>query len=243
MRSWLGFTADGTAVALASTRETDHGRSAQLYHASLSGGLPEKQMLARIFRGAYDSTGKRFAYIAYPPGYNGLLGGTAGWRGYRGGAAPAIQIVDIGEQSLEQIPGEGSNNIDPFWIDGQVYFLSDRDAKVFNVFRYDPASGSIEKLSSEDRWDVRGADGRGSTIVYEAGGRLKRLDLRTGGYSIRLSAGSMGRRSCSSIRMRAPEATICHMRSASSASASSLARGPGVDSSGYSQIRCSSMAA
>ncbi|PKM08382.1 MAG: peptidase S41, partial [Gammaproteobacteria bacterium HGW-Gammaproteobacteria-5] len=48
----LGWTSDGSAVALVSNRETDQGRSGQLYHAALAGGLPQKQMQARIYRGA-----------------------------------------------------------------------------------------------------------------------------------------------------------------------------------------------
>ena len=58
-----GWTADGEAVSFVSNRETDHGRSGQLYHAALSGGLPQKRMDARVFRGAYDASGDRFAYI------------------------------------------------------------------------------------------------------------------------------------------------------------------------------------
>jgi tricorn protease len=43
-----GWTPDGSAVTFVSNRETDHGRSGQWYHASLEGGLPEKQMEARV---------------------------------------------------------------------------------------------------------------------------------------------------------------------------------------------------
>ena len=56
----LDWTPDGRAVAFASQRETNHGRSAQLYHVSVNGGLPVKQMAARIFRGQYNASGSRF---------------------------------------------------------------------------------------------------------------------------------------------------------------------------------------
>ena len=175
-----GWTSDGTAVTLVSARETDHGRSGQLYHVSLQGGMPMKQMESRIYRGVYDSGDKRLAYIAHGSGYNGLFGGSSGWKGYRGGTTPAIRIMDIGAQTVKTIPGAGATNFNPIWLDGQLYFVSDRENKIFNIYRYDPASTAITKISNEAVWDVRSAGGHGSTIVYEAGGRLKNIDLENG---------------------------------------------------------------
>jgi tricorn protease len=175
-----GWTPDGTAVTLVSARETDHGRSGQLYHVSLQAGPPVKQMESRIYRGVYDAEGKRLAYIAHGSGYNGLFGGSSGWKGYRGGTTPAIQIMDIGAQTVETIPGAGVTNFNPIWLDGQLYFVSDRENKIFNIYRYDPASAAITRISNEAVWDVRSAGGYGSGIVYEAGGRLKNINLEDG---------------------------------------------------------------
>lgn len=172
-----GWTADGTAVTVVSARETDHGRSGQLYHASVDGGLPVKQMEARIYRGVYDAEDEKLAYIAHGSGYNGLFGGSAGWKGYRGGTTPAIQIMDLKKQTVITVPGEDATNFNPIWLSGQLYFISDRENEIYNIYRYDPASMAITKISNESVWDVRAASGHGSTIVYEAGGHLKKLDL------------------------------------------------------------------
>ncbi len=176
----LAWTPDGRAVALVSNRETDQGRSGQLYHASLAGGLPQKQMQARIYRGSYDGDGKRLAYIAFGAGYNGLFGGTAGWRGYRGGTTPSIRILDLPNNRVTAIPGERVTDFNPFWLDGQVYFLSDREDTTFNLYRYDPASAAITRLTHETQWDVHSASGHGRSVVFEAGGALKQLDLDNG---------------------------------------------------------------
>ena len=175
-----GWTADGTAVTIVSPRETDHGRSGQLYHASLDGGLPVRQMEARFYRGVYDADDKRLAYIAHGSGYNGLFGGTSGWKGYRGGTTPVIQVMNIGAQTVTTVPGAGSTNFNPFWLNGQVYFISDRENEIYNIYRYDPTSKTISKVSNEAVWDVRAASGHGSTIVYEAGGQLKTFALNNG---------------------------------------------------------------
>jgi tricorn protease len=175
----LDWTPDGSAVAFVSRRETDHGRSGQLYHASLDGSFPEKQMEARIYRGTYNEVGD-LAYIAFGSGYNGLFGGGSGWKGYRGGTTPAVQIMNAARTEVTTIPGAGTTNFNPMWLDGKVYFLSDRDDKIFNLFSYDPGNGKLEKISAEPTWDIRAASGHGSSIVYEAGGRLKQFDLASG---------------------------------------------------------------
>ena len=172
-----GWTADGAAVTIVSARETDHGRSGQLYHASINGGLPEKQMEARVYRGSYDAQGNRFAYIAHGSGYNGLFGGSSGWKGYRGGTTPAVKIMDIKAQTVTTVPGAGVTNFNPIWLGGQLYFISDRENEIYNIFQYDPTSQAITKVSDEPVWDVRAFSGHGSTLVYEAGGQLKSLDI------------------------------------------------------------------
>ncbi|MEL7487498.1 MAG: peptidase S41, partial [Pseudomonadota bacterium] len=176
----LDWAPDGSAVAFASRRESAHGRSAQLYHVSVDGGLPEKQMEARIFRGAYNADASRFAYIDHGPAYNGIYGGSSGWRGYRGGASPSITIMDKAAGTAAEIPGERINDIEPMWVGDDVYFVSDREGEVFNLFKYASSDKSITKVSGESVWDIRAVDAHGQTIVYEAGGRIKSFDIASG---------------------------------------------------------------
>jgi tricorn protease len=177
-----GWSADGGRVTFTSAREVGNGRSGQLYEVGIDGGLPRKVMEAPYFRGAWH--GDELAYMPFGPAYNGLYGGGAGWRGYRGGTTPFIWIIDPVRESLEQVPrpasGERVNDIAPMWDDGRLYFLSDRHDKVFNVHGYDRATGTVERLTDETDWDVRSAAVRNGRVVYEAGGRLKTLDIARG---------------------------------------------------------------
>ncbi|MGB0513743.1 MAG: S41 family peptidase, partial [Wenzhouxiangellaceae bacterium] len=113
-------------------------------------------------------------------GYSGLFGGSAGWKGYRGGTTPSIRVFDFEANSVTDVPGERVNDIAVVWLQDRLIFLSDRDNKDFNLFSFDPDSGAIEKLTRETEWDIRAADGYGDTVVYEAGGRLHELDLGSG---------------------------------------------------------------
>ncbi len=176
----VGWSADGQAVAFASRRETDHGRSAQLYHVSLDGGAPIQQMAARFFRGQWDASGERLAYIDFGPAYNGLYGGSAGWRGYRGGTTPSVHILNPSSGVLQSIEGYRVNDINPLWYGDALLFLSDRDDKIFNLFRFDPATQDLVRLTHQQTWDIRWASRHGDQVVFEAGGRLHELDLLTG---------------------------------------------------------------
>lgn len=175
-----GWSSDGTAVAFFSRRETDHGRSGQLYHVSLEGGAPEKQMEARFFRGQWNHDGTMLAYIDFGPGYNSLYGGTAGWMGYRGGSTPSVKIFDKRANSVYEIPGERVNDLQPFWLGENVYFISDRHEKRLNLYRFNPATEEIERLTDKQTWDIRWASGTGNSIVYAAGGDLYNFNVETG---------------------------------------------------------------
>jgi len=175
-----GWTADGKNVTVVSARETDHGRSGQLYLASTDGGLPSKQMEARVMSATYNANDTQLAFTSFRAAYNGLFGGSSGWKGYKGGSAPAMKIMDIAAAQVTVVPGNSSTNFNPIWINDSLYFVSDREGDLFNIYRYDPSSARVEKVSSENLWDVRAAGGHGTDIIYEAGGRLFELDTVNG---------------------------------------------------------------
>lgn len=186
----VGFSPDGQHVYFTSARERRHGRAGQLYRVALSGGLPEKVSEARTFAGAWSEDGETYANVPVRPAYNGLAGGSAGWRGYRGGAAPSIQLIDFDADTVSEIPGDRTTEWDPHWIDGTLYLISDRDDARLNVFRHD-GGGALTRLTDETEFDVRAIGGEGGTLVYEAGGRIHSFDLASGTkttLSIRLPA-------------------------------------------------------
>ena len=169
-----GWSPDGRKVLFASNREVANSRSNQLYQVAVTGGYEEKLMQAVAFEGQLSADGKKLAYRPNNMAYSG----SSGWRLHRGGSTPPIWILDLEQAQLEKVPQPNANNFNPFWLQDEVYFLSDRDNQAVNLFRY--RGQQVEQLTQLRDWDIRSAAGFDNTVVYEAGGYLYQLDLNSG---------------------------------------------------------------
>ncbi|MGQ3055024.1 MAG: S41 family peptidase [Roseateles sp.] len=171
-----GWSPDGKRVLFASPREVLNNRSNQLYEVSLDGGYEKQVMKAVAFEGAWSPDGKRLAYRPY----NAAHAGASGWRQSRGGSTPPVWIMDMANQTWEQIPHVNATDSAPVWAGGDVVFISDRADGAANLFAFNPATKALRQLTRETQWDVRSVDAIGSTLVYEAGGRIKQIELAGG---------------------------------------------------------------
>jgi len=171
-----GWTPDGTRVLFASQREMRNGRSRQLYEVPVGGGYPTKVMDAVAVEGAWSADRKRLAYRPYWSAFEG----SSGWRLHRGGATPPIWIIGANGQGVEKIPHPRANETNPMWLGKDVYFLSDRDNRAVNLFKYDTTTKAVTQVTSEAEWDVKSADTYGDTVIYAVGGGLKTYNSRTG---------------------------------------------------------------
>jgi tricorn protease len=169
-----GFSADGRRVLFASGRAAPLRGDDQLYEVPVAGGFPQRLPLPRAFEGSWSSDGRRLAYLPLPERFRQ-------WKNYRGGTATKIWIYDPETHGVEQVPRpEGrSNDTDPMWVDGQLYFLSDRAGEL-NVFAYDPAAGEVRQVTHHEDFPVLAATAGGGRIVYEQAGWLHLLDPASG---------------------------------------------------------------
>ncbi|MBL8519172.1 MAG: PD40 domain-containing protein [Betaproteobacteria bacterium] len=172
-----GWSVDGKRVLFASPREVNLGRSNQLYEVAVDGGFEKKVMEAHAAEGAWSPDGKRLAYRPYRKGHQG----GAGWRQNRGGSTPPIWIIDPVAGGWEKVPHVNASDYSPQWAGADVIFVSDRNDGAANVFRYGSASKTVTQLTKETVWDAKGVSVHGNHAVYDAGGRIKEIDLATGG--------------------------------------------------------------
>lgn len=171
-----GWSPDGKRVLFASPREVLNGRSNQLYEVSIDGGYERQVMKAVAYEGAWSPDGKRLAYRPYGAAYSG----PSGWRLSRGGTTPPVWIMDVASQTWQQVPHVNASDIAPVWAGGEVVFISDRADGAANLFAFNPATQALRQLTHETQWDVRSVDASGTTLVYEAGGRIKQIELAGG---------------------------------------------------------------
>ena len=168
----LGFTPDGSRVLFASTRETIRDLE-QLYTVPVTGGAVEKLPLPSGDAGSYSPDGTHLAYSPFSQWQ-------PAWKRYRGGQTARIWLADLADSHVEKIPRENSNDRNPLWVGGTVYFLSDRAGPV-SLFAYDCATHAVRALVDNSRgFDITSASAGPGGIVYAQFGRLSLLDYASG---------------------------------------------------------------
>ncbi|HSL83790.1 MAG TPA: peptidase S41, partial [Thermoanaerobaculia bacterium] len=165
-----GFTPDGTAVLFTSNRTVHTFAHRHLYTVPVAGGFPERVPVPTAHEATWSADGSRLAYLPDGEAFRT-------WKRYRGGTASRIWLYDPSDLSVVEIPRpEGrSNDTDPMWVGGTVYFLSDRAGEL-NLFSYDPATEEIVQRTFHDDFPVLAASAGGGWIVYEQAGYLHLYD-------------------------------------------------------------------
>jgi len=167
-----GWSPDGKGVVFASGRINAPRPWPRLCTVSLEGGMPGTLPIPRAQDGHYSPDGKRMAYEM-------LNRWDLEWRNYRGGQTQPIRIIDLKSHAVEKLPWDGSLDIAPVWLDGTIFFLSDRDWAM-NVWAYDVASGALEQRTHFKEFDCKSLAGGGGRLVFENGGYLYGMDAGSG---------------------------------------------------------------
>ena len=187
-----GWTPDGE-ILFQSGRDAVPTQLWKFYTVQPAGGLPAPLALPQAYLGGMSGDGE---YIAYQEiGY-----WDPEWRNYRGGQAQPIGIVSTADWERATPSWEGERHMDPVWMDGVVYYMSERDW-ASNVWSYDPRTGAERQLTRHADFDVKSlgaGEGRGGLraggVPARAGSRVRAharaRDSRGGRHE--LVAGALG---------------------------------------------------
>jgi tricorn protease len=168
------FTPDGKGILFTSQRATFTGRYAQLFTVPPGGGMANQLPIPNAARATYSPDGRRIAY-------NPIAGRYQQWKDYRGGTVQRLWLYTASDHAIEKVPQppERSNDTDPMWIGGTVFFRSDR-AGEFNIFAYDTSTRQVRQVTRHTDFPVLGAGSGGGRIIYEQAGGLHVLDPASG---------------------------------------------------------------
>jgi len=167
----LDWTPDGKRVLFTSTR-TSYSRFAKLFTIGLDGGMEEELPLHMGFEGAYSADGSQIAYVPIRRAFYA-------WKRYRGGTTTPIWVANLSDSSVEKVPRKNSNDFNPMWAGGKVWFLSDRNGPV-TLFSYDPGTKKVAQAIENKDLDIKSADAGPDAIVYEQFGSIRLYDWKSG---------------------------------------------------------------
>ena len=164
-----GWTPDGKSILFSSSRATWAPSGApRFWTVSAEGGVEEPLPLPRAYQGKISADGRRIAYRM-----------NNSWdeerRNYRGGQNRPVWIVDLKTFDVVSPPWTDSKDVNPVWVDDDVYFISDRDG-VANVWEYQTKSKKLTQLTKFTDFDVKSMDSGGGVIVFEQAGYIHELD-------------------------------------------------------------------
>ncbi len=168
----MGWTPDGRSVVFQSGREGHPTASSKFFTVPVEGGIPKALAIPRAYDGRISADGRFIAYQEvgfWDPE----------WRNYRGGQAQPISVVDLKSFERATPPWEGERQMSPVWLDGVVYYISERDYAA-NVWSWNPRTKAEKQLTFHTDFDVKSLGSGGGVIVYEQGGYLHELDPSTG---------------------------------------------------------------
>jgi len=166
-----GWTPDGQ-VLFSSSRAGVPTRLTQFYTVLPQGSFPKPLPVPQAYQGEMSGDGAAVAYQEvgfWDPE----------WRNYRGGQAQPISIVSTSTWERTTPPWEGERQMAPVWLDGVVYYISERDWAA-NVWSFDPATGTETQRTFHADFDVKSLGAGSGVVVYEQGGWLHELDPATG---------------------------------------------------------------
>jgi tricorn protease len=166
-----GWTPDGD-VLFQSGRHGQPTRLWQLYTVGTGGGFPEPLAVPQAYQGEMSADGNWLAYQEI-----GLW--DPEWRNYRGGQAQPVSVVSTRDWERVTPPWEGERQLAPVWLDGVVYYMSERDW-ASNVWSWNPRTGEEQQLTHHADFDVKSLGAGSGVVVYEQGGYLHELNPSTG---------------------------------------------------------------
>ncbi len=176
--STLCWTPDGKRIVFTSMFENVIMRDPNLYFVDTEGNAPVRFPLDRGVRCSFSKDGSSMVYVR--KGSEDYY-----WKRYKGGRYPDIWMYNFITNTFKQVTDYVGKNAYPMWIGDRMYFVSDRDNGIANLYVQDLKTNAVTRLTTYDDFDVMTPSTDGTTIVYTYNGYVYTMDVASGAVTRR----------------------------------------------------------
>ncbi len=103
------------------------------------------------------------------------------WKRYKGSANTDVWVYNKKTKRIENITKTDFNESWPIWAGDYIYFVSENDKGIANIYRINLKTGKREQITFHKKWAVQwpSLSSDRKYIVYECGAGIWKLDLNT----------------------------------------------------------------
>lgn len=168
----LDWTPDSKQILIRANRTSFGERQGKYFLVSLQGGLEKPLPIANGGFGALSPDGSRLVFTPVDREFRN-------WKRYKGGRATDLWVYDLKANTSEQITNFPGTDQLPVWAGENIFFSSDRDLKL-NIWQYNTTTKETTQVTHHSDFDVMWPSGNSESLVYENGGYIWKLDLKSG---------------------------------------------------------------
>lgn len=168
----VAWTPDGKQVVFRADTEQFITRDPQLFAVGLEGTAPERLPVDRGTLCSFSADGGEMFFTR-----KGLE--EYQWKRYKGGQHTDIWHYEFAGGKFTPVSDYTGKNAYPMWIGDSLYFVSDREGGIANLFAQDIRSKALRQVTRHEKFDVMMPETDGQRIVYIQDGYLNVLDLQS----------------------------------------------------------------
>ena len=168
----LDWTPDGSNIVVRMNRLPYDERAGRPYLVPVAGGNETPMPIPESGGGMLSPDGTQFVYTPIDRDFRS-------WKRYRGGRAQDVWIYNLAANTSLQLTNDRATDHQPMWIGDTIYFVSDRNDTVLNLYAVSPQGGTPTKLTNNTDFDILWPSAGSNALVFEKGGAIWRFDPAT----------------------------------------------------------------